>query len=52
MSGWVGPNRSDIFLSRTTLASFEDLGFEVNYIPEPATSLLLLGAACLARRRR
>jgi hypothetical protein len=45
MSGWIGPNPEATFVSRTTLASFEDLGFVVA-IPEPGT-LALLGSVAL-----
>ncbi len=56
LTGFLGPNIDQTFLSNTTVAIFEDLGFEVvlpNVIPEPSTAALLLGlGGLLARRRR
>ncbi|GAB5403056.1 MAG: leishmanolysin-related zinc metalloendopeptidase [Aureliella sp.] len=50
MTGWLNPNP---FISRMTIESFSDIGFEVAAVPEP-NSLLLLAAGTfgLMRRRR
>ena len=52
MTGWLN---SPTFVSRTTLASFEDLGYQVAYataVPLPGSlGLLLLGLAALRLRR-
>lgn len=52
MSGWTGPDPTRIFVSNTTLRSFEDLGFAV--VPEPAPTTLATIPLCawLLRRRR
>ncbi|MCU0779916.1 MAG: hypothetical protein MUF04_02310 [Akkermansiaceae bacterium] len=49
MSGWTGPDPSKIFLSNTTLRSFEDLGFTV--VPEPKLSFCIISTLMLALRR-
>ena len=55
MTGWLGPDAEDTFISETTVMSLQDLGYMVQYsIPEPSQMMLLsLGALLpLARRRR
>jgi len=50
MTGWLN-NPANIFVSRTTLASFTDIGFVA--VPEPAGAvLLLIGVAGIVVRRR
>lgn len=51
MSGWLN---SPTQLTNTTLGSFEDIGYNVNYIPEPKLppTLAILGALWFASRRR
>lgn len=52
MTGWLNPGS---FISRTTLASFEDIGYDAADVPEPAT-MALAGAALISmalwRKRR
>jgi hypothetical protein len=52
MTGWLNPGS---FISLTTLASFEDIGYDAADIPEPAT-MALAGAALISmalwRKRR
>ena len=56
LTGVLGPDPSQTFLSNTTVAIFADLGFVVelpNVIPEPGMALLMLvGTGLLAVRRR
>ncbi len=52
MTGWMSPNPANTFVSRTTLASFTDIGFLV-VVPEPTGAvLLLIGVAGIAIRSR
>lgn len=56
MTAWLGPNTSDTFISETTIASLEDLGYLVAdkaTVPEPDSLLLAaLGGLCIVRKRR
>lgn len=50
MTGWLNPNS---FISRMTVESFHDIGFEVAAVPEPGSLLVLaLGASVSLMRRR
>ena len=55
MTGWLGPDASETFISETTVMSLQDLGYLVEYtIPEPSGAfLVLLGLLIpLTRRKR
>lgn len=53
MTGWLN---SPVFISNTTLMSFEDIGYEVSIVPIPGTLFLLgsgmLGLFGIRRRKR
>lgn len=54
MTGWLGPEAAETFISETTIMSLKDLGYLVEYpIPEPSGLLLVpLGTLLLLIRRK
>jgi len=52
LTGWL--SNEPAFLSQTTIASLEDIGFIVVTVPEPSTLAILamLGFGTALRRRR
>ncbi|GEM_PF-650408 len=57
MTGWLAPDPDDVFISQTTVASFGDLGFNVDLstflVPEPSsTALLALSLLLFVGRHR
>ena len=53
MTGWLGPDTGETFISETTVMSLQDLGYMVQYsIPEPSTLALLSLAVLLPLTHR